>query len=284
MERTPASRARRTAAPEYACARTYLPTARASSTAARSSSTLYWVVSSSSPGDIAPPEAMILIWSTSWRSCSRDGPPDLVGPVGDHGEHADVAVEGSGPLRSPALVPVAARLRQRTPGDEQPGTGVEPRGHGLAQPVVGAAGVADGGEALGEALLDPPERPGHDQARRMDPVLLGGVALDGRDVHVGVDQPRHEGAAAEVQRRHAARERPDAAGRSHVPDGGALHHDRRALHGLAAGAVDQQRMGQEHDARHEASCPGAARSATRPRDSSNRRAARRGRAAARVPM
>jgi hypothetical protein len=61
MQRTPAVTALRMAAPEYAWASTYLPTAFASSTAAFISSTVYCVVSSSSPGDIAPPEAMILI-------------------------------------------------------------------------------------------------------------------------------------------------------------------------------------------------------------------------------
>src|SRR5205823_6619422 len=71
IERTPASMARRTAESLYACESTYLPTAWASSTAARISATVYCVVSSSSDGDMAPPEAMILIWSTSRRSCSR---------------------------------------------------------------------------------------------------------------------------------------------------------------------------------------------------------------------
>ena len=61
IERTPASMARRTAESEYAWLSTYLPTAWASSTAARISATVNWVVSSSSDGDIAPPDAMILI-------------------------------------------------------------------------------------------------------------------------------------------------------------------------------------------------------------------------------
>jgi hypothetical protein len=48
-----------------------VPTARASSTAARNSGTEYWVVSSSSVGEAAPPEAMTLIWSAPRRSSSR---------------------------------------------------------------------------------------------------------------------------------------------------------------------------------------------------------------------
>src|SRR5256886_7888834 len=71
IERTPAATALRTAESEYACERTYFPTAWASSTAARISAIVNWVVSSSSEGDMAPPEAMILIWSTSRRICSR---------------------------------------------------------------------------------------------------------------------------------------------------------------------------------------------------------------------
>jgi hypothetical protein len=47
---------------------------------------------------------------------------------------------------------------------------------------------------------------------------------------------------------------PGAAGGNDILDEAALHDDRGALDGIAAGAVDQQRMGQERDARHGASC------------------------------
>ena len=112
----------------------------------------------------------------------------------------EAAVDGRGPLRAAPLVAVPARLREDAAGHEHARPRVEPARDGLAEAVVGAAGIAHGREALHERLLHAPERLGHEEARRVLPVLLGGVAVRGVDVDVGVGEARHEGAPAEVER------------------------------------------------------------------------------------
>ena len=55
----------------WQCVRTYLPVALASYTAAAISSTVNWMLSSSSIWDMTPPEAIILIWVAPRRSWRR---------------------------------------------------------------------------------------------------------------------------------------------------------------------------------------------------------------------
>jgi hypothetical protein len=193
------------------------------------------------------------------------GAAHLVGAVGDHARHADAALHRLDPLRAPALVGVAARLRQRPPGHEHARAGVEPRRDRLAEAVVGAARVAHGGEALGEALLRAAERLGRDQARRVQAVLLGDVGLDGADVDVGVGEAGHERAALAVDRVDAPLEGPHLAGADDVLDEVALDHHGGAVDGLLAGAVDEERIGEHGDAGH----------GLNPPDASDRRLSRR---------
>src|SRR5262249_948511 len=179
------------------------------------------------------------------------GLPDLVGPVGDHADHADAAAHGLDPLRAAALVAVAAGLRQHAAGHQHSWPGEETRADRFAQAVVCSARVANRREALHERLLDAPEGLRHDEARRIVAMLLRGVAVDRADVDVGVGQPGHEGPPLEVERLHLALQRSDLARAEHVLDALALDDDGGAVGGLLASAIDQERVGQDGD-RHRA--------------------------------
>ena len=103
--------------------RDVVPTARASPTAARISSTVYWVVSSSSPGDCAA-RGHDLDLIDFVRSCSRTARRP-VRPVGD-----DPTCRGStrraSPLSAAPLVAVARPVCAEDPGHEHAGPRVEP--------------------------------------------------------------------------------------------------------------------------------------------------------------
>ena len=84
----------------------------------------------------------------------------------------------------------------------------------------------------------------------MHPMLLGGVAVGGVDVHVRVGQAGHQRASAEIDRVDRAPERPDAPRRADVDDALALDDDGRAVERLAASAVDQEGIGENGDPGH----------------------------------
>src|SRR5262249_5047086 len=71
--------------------------------------------------------------------------------------------------------------------------------------------------------------------------------LDGAHVDVGVGEARHERPALEVERLDLALEGPDLAGADDVLDALAFDYDRGAVHGLLAGAVDQECVRQDRD-------------------------------------
>jgi hypothetical protein len=70
---------------------------------------------------------------------------------------------------------------------------------------------------------------------------------------VGVGEPGHERLALTVDGVHAALERTDLAGPDDVLDPLAFHDDGGAVHGVLAGAVDQEGIGKDGDSSHEAS-------------------------------
>jgi len=171
----------------------------------------------------------------------------LVGPIGDHPDHTQAAVDGLDPLGAPTLVAVAARLGEGTPGDEQARSRVETACHRLSEAIVGSPRIPHGSEALLEGLLDAPERLGRDEAGRMVAMLLRGVALHRAHVHVGVGEAGHERAPLEIERLHVAAERADLARGDHVLDALALQHHRGAFDGLRARAVDEEGVGQDRE-------------------------------------
>ena len=81
-------------------------------------------------------------------------------------------------------------------------------------------------------------------------VLVGDVALDGADVNVGVREAGHERVTLEVQRVDPALEGADLAGSDDVLDAFSLDDDGGPLDGLAARAIDQERIGQHGDVCH----------------------------------
>src|SRR5207249_11636022 len=95
-----------------------------------------------------------------------DVAPELLAPglahlglaVGDRADHADAAIDRRDPLRAPPLVAVAAGLRDVVARHEHPRPGVDPFVDGLAESIVGAAGVAPRREPLHQALLGPAPR------------------------------------------------------------------------------------------------------------------------------
>ncbi len=141
--------------------------------------------------------------------------------------------------------PVAAGLRQGLAGIEHARPVDEPAGHRHGQPVIRAAGIAHGGEAaLERALEDAPcvqvdERLGHG---------VEGDPVDGRcqRVEVGVDQARHETAAAELDDARALRlDRPVR----DLLDPLAFNQDLQAIARLGARSVEDQaaaEQGQGH--------------------------------------
>ncbi len=173
----------------------------------------------------------------------------LLGSVRDHPGHADAALDGGDPLRATPLVRVPAGLRQRPPRDQHARARVEAALGGLAEAVVRAARVPHGGEALHQGLLHAAEGLGRDEAGRVVAVLLRNVALHRADVHVRVGEARHQRAAAEIDGVHLAGERAHLARGDHVLDAVALDHDRGAVEGITAGAVDEKRA-REHGDRH----------------------------------
>src|SRR5438132_705047 len=168
--------------------------------------------------------------------------------VCDRADHADAALDRIDPLGAPALVAVAAGLRDVVARDEHPRPGIDPVVDGLAEPVVGAAGVAHGREPLQQALLGAAQRLGGQEARRQVAVLVCDVAFDRADVDVSVGEPRHQRRAPAVERRHRPRERADSAVRRDLLDAIVLDDDRGARHRVGARAVDEHRVGEDGQA------------------------------------
>ncbi len=92
---------------------------------------------------------------------------------------------------------MAAGLRQPAAGVQQTGARGQAVRQGQGVTDVRAAGVADGGEAAVQHLAQRPIGEGG-QIFRAPAQQLQDVEVGGPDVHVGVDQPRHQGAPAEV--------------------------------------------------------------------------------------
>ena len=141
-----------------------------------------------------------------------------------------------------------AGLRDVLAGDQEPRPGEVPLLEGQAEAVVRAAGVAYGGEALHQALFGAPHRAGRDVARRVMAVLVGDVLGHRADVHVGVGEAGHERGARTVDRRHRARQRAGSALGADVLDTVVLDDHGGALDGIGAGAVDQERVGEDGEA------------------------------------
>jgi hypothetical protein len=143
---------------------------------------------------------------------------------------------------------VAAGLRDVVARDEHPRPRIDPVVDGFAKSIIGAAGVAHRGESLHQALFGAAQRLGGEQARRQIAVLVGDVALDGADVHVGVGEAGHESRAAAVERRHRPWERADLSLRQDVLDAIVLDDDRGARYRVGARAVDEHRVGEDGQA------------------------------------
>jgi hypothetical protein len=170
---------------------------------------------------------------------------DFILAVGDRSDHPHAAVDRIGPFSAAPLVAVAAGLRDVVAGDQQPRSREVPFFECETEPVVGAAGVARGREALHQAFFGAPHGAGRDIARRIVAMLVGDVLGHRADVHVGVSEPGHERGALAVERGDGSAQRAHLAARDHVLDAIVFHDDRRALDGIGAGAVDQQRIGQD---------------------------------------
>src|SRR5262245_1780877 len=168
--------------------------------------------------------------------------------VGDRADHADAAVDRLDPLGTPPLVAVAAGLGDVAAGDEHARAGIDPLVDGLAEAVVGAAGIAHSREALQEAFFGAPERLGRQEARRKIAMLIGDVALDGADVHVRIGEPGHERRALAVERRHRSGQRANTAARHDLLDPVVLDDDGGALDRVGAGAIDEDRVGEDGQA------------------------------------
>jgi hypothetical protein len=154
-------------------------------------------------------------------------PADLGDAVGDHGEGrgAGMPVEQCPPPRPRVAVP--AGLRQRLAAEEHPGPGQQPLGDRGRDPKVGPGHVAHGREP---PVQHPPQDPGCMRGQvgrrpRLDRRQVGGGRVH---VHVGVDQPRHDGHAPGVE--DGAVPRSCGPGRSDVHHPAILDH-----HHLAPG-------------------------------------------------
>jgi hypothetical protein len=168
--------------------------------------------------------------------------------VGDRADHADAAVDRIDPLGASPLVAVAAGLGDVAAGDEHARAGIDPLVDGLAEAVVGAAGIAHRREPLHQAFFGAPERLGGQEARRQIAMLVGDVALDGADVHVRVGEPGHERRALAVEGRHRSGQGANTAAGHDLLDPVVLDDDGGALDRVGAGAIDQDRVGEDGQA------------------------------------
>ena len=155
-------------------------------------------------------------------------------PVGDAPRaRAEVGAEaGLAQVADQALVPVAAGLGDGPARDQEPGSDEEAFLDRLPVAGIGAAGVADGGEAPHQHAAQLRRRP-----RRGDGgehVEVGIALVD--DVVVAVQQPRHQGAPAQIDDRGVAgRDLPLL----HLDDLPVTDQDLAARDELAPGRVEQ---------------------------------------------
>ncbi len=92
---------------------------------------------------------------------------------------------------------MAAGLRQRLAGREDTRPGHQPRGHGLRQAPVGAAGIAHRGEAAVEHAFHDRQRADRNQYVGLHRVQAQ-VGQRGQHVHMAVDQAGHHGLATRI--------------------------------------------------------------------------------------
>ncbi len=147
-------------------------------------------------------------------------------------------------------IAVAARLRQPAAGVQQARPGGQPfvKGQGVAE--VGPARVADGGEPAIQHLAQRTVGEGG-QILRTPAQELQDIEVGRPDVHVGVDQPRHQGAAAEIHQLTGLRAGNGAL--RDLLDQAVRHQDLGAAHQLWSDAVEHGCVG-EQDRVH---CPSA---------------------------
>ena len=134
-----------------------------------------------------------------------------------------------------AHVAVAAGLAQRLAREEDPGARDQAALHRHGEAEVGAAGVAHRGEAPPERALQAVPRLLVEQRRR-NVLDRGHVDLDEERVEVGVDQPRHERAAAAGDACRLSRRADRAVG--DLPDPAVFHHHGRVLARLRRDPVE----------------------------------------------
>ena len=123
----------------------------------------------------------------------------LAHAIGDPTEHAQAGARAQDvlPHADRAHVAVSAGLRDRLPGDQQPRPLEVPALDRLDQPVVGACGIAHGGEAALEHPFHDVLRLRRDQRGRHHRELQE-VGHGRGHMHVCVDQARQQRAPAEV--------------------------------------------------------------------------------------
>ncbi len=127
------------------------------------------------------------------------GPPDGVHPVGHRADPRPEAASGRRPsVAGRPHVAVTAGLAQRVPAEEQPRPGQQALGLGAGQAVIGAAHVAHGGEPAAQHRPHGPGGVRGDVGAR-SVLQVPQLGREGGDVHVPVDQTRHEVPAGDVQ-------------------------------------------------------------------------------------
>jgi hypothetical protein len=162
--------------------------------------------------------------------------------VGDHRQRGAAGVLVERHPAGRARVAVPAGLRQRLAAEDQPGARQQAFLHRGGEAEVGPGNVPDGGEAAVEHAAQDAGGPGGDVGRRPS-LQRREVGGHGGDVHVRVDQPRHQGHPAAVERDGVAG--ADRPGRARLGDPVALHHHRLPLDqltglGVQDGDVTQQ--------------------------------------------
>ena len=170
------------------------------------------------------------------------GEPHIVDTIDDAPEIAEPLLHHLSPIVGPdALVAMAARLRQALAGDDQP-RAVD---HALLdrhdESEIGAAAIANGGEAaLQDRFHDPAGLQRNQRGRRQ----RVGPAVDRRrdDMHMAVDEARHQRLAAKVD--------PLGGGVvdrlfGHLGDPTVDHEHVEAVEQLVAGGIEQPPAGEE---------------------------------------
>ena len=181
------------------------------------------------------------------------GGPRLVGAVDEQHQplHADLAEVGV-PVHQPAdAADLAAAGRQARAGHEvvldgllQPDVDVEQAAAAAGRGVAALQGQPGVGGGQQRDVLD----------RVLDVEVFEGGDVEVGRVEVGLDQPRHDGAAAGVDPPGAGCDRRRLGDGTGVGDAAVANDQGRVRHGRRAGAVDQLAVGDYRSCRSPSSC------------------------------